>query len=321
MIISIITPSFNQASYLEQTIDSILSQNFPHLRYIIIDGGSTDGSLEIIKKYDKHLTYWVSEKDCGQSHAINKGLKKAEGDVVQWINSDDWLEAGALQKINEYFKDPEINVLCGKSQIQYPDGSSQLSFGTDIYENNFPRTLGQARIDQPETWFRWNIFSELLPLCQDLHYVMDKHIWMKYLLNYGLKGIVKTDDVLVNFRIHNESKTGSENKGFFTETIELIIDLARVYGRNFLAQRISDITGITCRNEYFTDVKYKDKDAALNHSLLQLADEYYVFFDYSRSKMFFELIEPSVLDSDQFRRYKKLKRGIYWRLNFFKKWM
>src|ERR1700741_4157141 len=95
--ISIVTPSFNQGQFLEQTIDSILSQQYPGLQYIIIDGGSTDNSVEIIKKYEKHLHFWVSEPDKGQSHAINKGLNIATGEVFNWLCSDDYYTPGSLK--------------------------------------------------------------------------------------------------------------------------------------------------------------------------------------------------------------------------------
>lgn len=93
--ISIVTPSFNQGEYLEETIDSVLSQKYPNLEYIIMDGGSKDNSVDIIKKYEKYLTYWESKPDRGQSHAINKGLKKCNGEIFNWLCSDDYLEPGA----------------------------------------------------------------------------------------------------------------------------------------------------------------------------------------------------------------------------------
>ena len=110
--ISIITPSFNQADYLEETILSIINQNYPNLEYIIIDGGSTDNSVEIIKKHEKNIDYWVSEKDNGQSHAINKGFAKATGEILNWINSDDILAENALIKIAEaYLKRKNDNIV------------------------------------------------------------------------------------------------------------------------------------------------------------------------------------------------------------------
>ena len=110
--ISIITPSYNQGQYLEETILSVINQNYPNLEYIIIDGGSTDNSVEIIKKYEKNISYWVSEKDHGQSNAINKGLAIATGDIVAWLNSDDQYCEKSLDIISNTFKQhPEINIV------------------------------------------------------------------------------------------------------------------------------------------------------------------------------------------------------------------
>jgi len=103
--ISIVTPSFNQSKYLEQTILSIISQNYPNLEYVIIDGGSTDGSIDIIKKYEKHITYWVSESDHGNYHAIQKGFLKTTGDIMSWLNSDDVLHPNSLFVIGRIFSE------------------------------------------------------------------------------------------------------------------------------------------------------------------------------------------------------------------------
>ena len=121
--ISIITPSFNQAVYLQQTIESVLEQNHQPLEYIIIDGGSTDGSVEIIKKYEKHLAYWVSEPDRGQSDAINKGLRRASGDVIAYINSDDFYLEGAFQRVSDAFLSaPNAGIYYGRCRTVGKDG-------------------------------------------------------------------------------------------------------------------------------------------------------------------------------------------------------
>ena len=112
--ISIITPSYNQGQFIEQTINSVLDQNYPNLQYIIIDGGSTDDTVSIIKKYEHHLTYWVSEKDTGQASAINKGLQHCTGEIFNWLNSDDYLQPGALQKIANAFSEKTVDLVAGK---------------------------------------------------------------------------------------------------------------------------------------------------------------------------------------------------------------
>src|SRR5690606_26910277 len=117
-------------------MDSVLSQNYSNLEYIVIDGGSTDGSVEIIRKYEKHLKYWVSEGDRGQSHAINKGLARCTGDVFNWLNSDDYLEPGALHTIAKIFEDPECNVFIGTSNVVKEGKVLRQSRGTDVYAGN-----------------------------------------------------------------------------------------------------------------------------------------------------------------------------------------
>jgi len=196
-LISIITPTYNQAHYLEKCIDSVLSQGIKKLEYFIIDGGSTDNTVDIIKKYEKNLTYWVSEPDAGQSQAINKGMKLAKGDIVNWLNSDDYYEPEALAFVNKAFNNTETKVVCGVSKLFDKNGIIKYSRGTDIYDGNLAKTIAWARIDQPETFFLKEAWDAIGPLNENLHYTMDREWWMRYLYIFGLAGIYKSDKVLV----------------------------------------------------------------------------------------------------------------------------
>lgn len=201
--ISIVTPSYNQGQYIEETIRSVLMQNYPNLEYVIIDGGSTDESLDIIKKYESHLKYWVSEKDDGQSDAINKGIGFCTGELFNWINSDDYYEPNAFYKIAKAYIKEKSDVIVAKTNNFTLDKNwtSYTPLGDDFF------MFSKAKIDQPSTFFKLETFKKYFPLSTSLNLVMDAEIWFKYLLDNEEKNIIQIDDVVVNFREHESSKT------------------------------------------------------------------------------------------------------------------
>lgn len=316
--ISIITPSYNQGQFIEQTIDSVLSQGYPNVEYIIIDGGSTDNSVEIIKKYAKHISYWISEKDNGQSDAINKGLKIASGDVINWLNSDDYYEPNALLTIGQYFEDDSIHVLAGKSKI-WKNDSYFISPGTDIYPT-VEKTIGYARIDQPETFFRKSVIDKIEFLNTNLHYVMDKEWWIRYLMQYGLKNVKKTDDVLVNFRIHESSKTNSQKVQFIQETFDLYYTLAymnnleeaSLMNKNF---RVNYIDGLSDIHQQHTSTM----QCALHYFLLLHFRTMYAQNNYQEAKKTGLLLNEKYLQEADLHELYKLKKRIKYLPLFLKK--
>jgi glycosyltransferase involved in cell wall biosynthesis len=200
--ISIVTPSFNQADYLEETILSILNQNYPNLEYIIIDGGSTDSSIGIIKKYENQLKYWVSEADKGQADAINKGLLHCTGVIFNWINSDDILAENALKTIAELYE-PDITI-AGKVFNFYP-ANPKLNDFTQNKNLTYKAFLSlKSTYHQPGIWVNLDN-TKIFGLKSESHYYFDFFFYVNYLKkNYKIK---YTDKVLANFRVHAESKT------------------------------------------------------------------------------------------------------------------
>lgn len=217
--ISIVTPSFNQGKFIEQTILSVLDQEYPNLEYIIIDGGSTDETLSVIRKYESRLAYWVSEPDLGQADAINKGFEKATGEIFNWINSDDYYEPGSFQKIARAFsKDPAIDVVCGK-EWGFDDAGKvdRVLHPGSIIDKDVFETIRIGIIDQPCTFFRREKIRAYFPLCTGFRYVMDRQLWCCYLLEHGQQNIIKTEDIYTHFRLHPGSKSVSEGTSFEEE--------------------------------------------------------------------------------------------------------
>ena len=308
--ISIITPSFNQGNYLEQTIDSVLSQNYPELEYFVIDGGSTDNSIEIIKKYEKHLTYWVSEKDNGQSHAINKGLKLATGDIVNWINSDDWYNLNTLQKVADYFEDENILVVSGRSDVWKLENFKVCNPGVDVYPN-LEKTVGWARIDQPETFFRMSAVKKMGFLNENLHYVMDREWWIRFLLQFGQNNVLKVEDVFVNFRLHEDSKTFNYQTKFDNEGLNVYYTIAK---QNNLTE--AKVFEDNFNVEYLESLQYQNIS---NKELLQKAIHYfwllnarlkYAVDDFQSAKKFLSAVDNKFLLPQDVTELGKLKTRI-----------
>ncbi len=308
--ISIITPSYNQGSYLEQTIDSVLSQKYNHLEYIIIDGGSTDNSIEIIKKYEKHLTYWISERDNGQSDAINKGLKIANGDVVNWLNSDDWYTENTLNKVAVAFENDNTNVFCGRSRIVENGIEIRQNKGTDLY-NSIEKTIGFARIDQPETFFRKSCIDTIGYLNPNFHYVMDRDWWIRFLLYFGLNGIQKTNDILVNFRSHPTSKTNSFLDKFDTEAHNLYYTIATQHQLPE-AKTLEEIwqTALVKDSNYKSTLSITTLQKAMHNYFLQMALIAYAKDDYISAKKIIPHINTKMLMIDDAQHLSKINNRI-----------
>lgn len=216
--ISIITPSYNQAQFIEQTILSVLSQNYPNLEYIIMDGGSTDGTVDILKKYQSKLT-WFSERDKGQSHAINKGLKIATGEVMGYLNSDDLLLPGVLLKVGRIFaRRKDCMWVTGKCKLIDED-NCEIRSAITTYKNfwlknySYKMLLILNFISQPATFWRKSlIFDKWIGFFDEsLEYSMDYDYWLR-LGKYFPPNII--DDYLAKYRIHRTSKGG---KGFLKQ--------------------------------------------------------------------------------------------------------
>lgn len=237
--ISIITPSFNQGIFLEETICSVISQKYPNLEYILIDGGSTDSTIDIIHKYEQFFSYWISELDRGQSHAINKGFAKANGDIIIWLNSDDTLMPGSLELVNKYFSScpSSVGVVHGGTILFDERGDLETNFG---YKNqNLERSLSGNPFPQPSAFIRKKYLDHVgLYLDEDYHYMMDYGLFSKLAL---VSDFYAVNDVFSKYRLHNQSKTVSLSTKFIEDLIRIFINLIQNLELKWTIEQLGNI--------------------------------------------------------------------------------
>lgn len=204
MLVSIITPSYNQASYLEETIQSVLAQDYPRIEYAIVDGGSTDRTVELIKKYEDKLAWWVSEKDKGQTDAINKGFARAKGEILAWLNSDDTYEPGAVSAAVKYLQEhPEVGMVYGDCNFIDESGRVIGKFNSAQTSYQLLRR-GYAHIPQQTMFFRTELWRQVGPLDPSFYFAMDYDLWTRLAARTEIKYVPQT---WANFRLHTSGKT------------------------------------------------------------------------------------------------------------------
>jgi glycosyltransferase involved in cell wall biosynthesis len=225
--ISIITPSFNQGQFIERTIKSILDQKYPNLEYIVMDGGSTDGTIDILKRYEG-LLQWISEKDKGQANAINKGIARSTGDIIAYLNSDDVYEAGALSRVADHFSTrPGTLWLTGKCRI-IDEQDREIRRPITAYKNfllrhySYSLLLVTNPVSQPATFWRRDAVKEFGLFDENEHLVMDYDYWLRIGKKYPLAVL---NVYLAAFRVYATSKT---SRSFLT-TFKREMELARRY--------------------------------------------------------------------------------------------
>jgi len=218
-LVSIITPSFNQAQYLEATIQSVLRQSYPNLEYIIVDGGSKDGSVEIIHRYANRLSWWVSEKDNGQTDAINKGFARAHGGILAWLNSDDTYEPGAVEAAVAALQNwPGVGLVYADANYINENGAVCGRFPAAQTDYRHLRQ-GYVHVPQQSAFFLADIWHQIGPLDVSFYFAMDYDLWVRIAAIAPVKYF--PGQTWANFRIHSSGKTISANDRCWPEMLKV----------------------------------------------------------------------------------------------------
>jgi glycosyltransferase involved in cell wall biosynthesis len=218
MRVSIVTPSFNQASFLEQTICSVLDSSSQVSEYFVMDGGSTDSSAEIIRKYERRLTGWVSEKDRGQADAINKGLRQAHGEIVAWLNSDDYYMPDAIAfAVRAFEQNPQAGLVYGN--VLSVDGQSQAFNLQTFHPYDLFDLMSFRIISQPAVFMRRTILDQAGLLDPSFHCLLDHHLWLRMA---RLAPMVYIPETLAAARYHPEAKNLARPTDFGREAFRVV---------------------------------------------------------------------------------------------------
>ncbi len=221
-LVSIVTPSFNQDRYLERTIQSVLNQSYPNIEYIVIDGGSTDGSVETIKKYASRISYWQSEKDQGQTDAINQGFSRAQGQIFAWINSDDTYEPQAVVEAVEFLtNNPDVGLVYG--DCNFINDKDNIIGKFNARQTDYQKLkTGYVHIPQQSSFWRAELWHQVGPLDSSIYFAMDYDLWLRLA---KISNIIYHPRMWANFRLHGDAKTIAEDDRCW-------IDMVKIHYRN-----------------------------------------------------------------------------------------
>lgn len=230
--VTIVTPSYNQGRFIRRTIDSVLSQSYPHIEYLVFDGGSTDETVDILRSYGDRF-FWHSEKDRGQAHAINKGLERGTGDIFAYLNSDDVLLPDAVAAAVEHFQaHPEWDMLYGEGEYTDEDDRPLGLYPTHDY--SWDRLMQYCYICQPAAFWRAGIARQIGPFNETLHCCLDYEYWLRIA---GAGGTVaRVPELLAQSRTYATTKTLALREKVYRETIRIqrervgFVELAPFYG-------------------------------------------------------------------------------------------
>jgi len=217
-LVSIVTPSCNQARFLEYTIRSVLEQDYPNVEYILVDGGSTDGSLDIIHRYAERFAWWVSEKDRGQTDAINKGFARANGHILAWLNSDDTYEPNSVAEAVEYLRGrPDVGMVYGDANFIDQNGAVIGRFSAA--QTDYKRLRrGYVHIPQQASFWRADLWKKVGPLDPSFFFAMDYDLWVRLAAQTPIQ---YTPRLWANFRLHTEGKTVSADDRCWPEMLKV----------------------------------------------------------------------------------------------------
>lgn len=222
-VVSIITPSFNQAPFLRRTLESVLSQDYQPMEYLVVDGGSVDGSLDIIREYAARLTWWTSEPDAGQADAINKGLTRANGEIVAWLNSDDFYLPGAVRAAVRAFQEhPDAVLIYGN--MQAVDESDRITNVMTYSQLTLEQLLCFHIIGQPAVFLRRSAVAAAGGLHIDYHLLLDHQLWIRLA---QLGPVVHVDQTWAAARYHASAKNRARAEQFGAEALRILDWAAR----------------------------------------------------------------------------------------------
>ncbi len=217
-LVTIVTPSYNQVSYLDETIQSVLNQDYRNVEYIIVDGASTDGSIDLIKRYDNRISKWISEGDRGQTDAINKGFSLARGEIIGWLNSDDTLLPRAVSEAVQFLvENPAVGLVYGEAN--YINGYSKVIGKFPAAQTTLKKLQrGYVHIPQQASFFRKSLWDQVGPLDPSYYFAMDYDLWVRLASVSEIKYLPR---IWANFRLHADAKTISADDRCWPEMLRV----------------------------------------------------------------------------------------------------